>query len=280
MPAPPPAGRRRPWTRALENAWVLAFLLLALTLALRTASALRAASISSDGPEYVELAKLHHLGQHAAALRHPYHPAYPWLISFAYLLLPDWEAAARLVSILLASFAALPIFFTAERVFGRREAVLATLLYAVSPHAVRQSATVLTTGTYLFFAACTVFWAVEAVRARRWGAGALAGAAAAGGYLTRPDGLLLAAVGGLWLLAGAWRSEDGRLRAGGRAALFTLTFLAAVAPYLLFLREFTGRWSLSAKFDSAMASVDVTSPLPPVTPGGSPAGDPPRPPKP
>lgn len=85
------------------------------------------------------------------------------------------------------------------------------------------------------------------------GAGALMSLA----YLTRPEGILPAAivgvailgsVGGVWDLVRrrGWPVER-RRSALVTAGAFGLTFLALAAPYLSFLHSNTGRWELTAK---------------------------------
>ncbi len=215
---------------------------LALVLLVRFGLAAASECIHSDGPEYVKVAEWYAAGRYDKALAHPYHPMYPVLLACAHGLLGDWERAGLAVSALLSSLAAIPLFRLARRSFGEAAALPAALLYALHPY-VQLSAMVATTGTYLFWVLWTMDLADQARRENDVRATLLAGLCAGGGYLTRPDGLLLF-LGTAAVVAHGVRDWRGRAK---HAAALGLAGAMVVLPYCAWLWAVTGSWVPTGK---------------------------------
>ncbi len=188
-------------------------------------------------------------------------PGYPLLIGLVDLLVHDPESAGRLVSATL-SLATVPLlYWVGSLAGGRILSFWSALLLALLPLRAMTSVRVLSGSTYLFSALCAValwlLWRRAAAEGRRGrallcatGSGLLLG----GAYLTRPEGLLV----GLTLLAAGLLLPSPiprRIRFHGSIA--TAAALAAVmAPYVLFLHQNTGEWTISGKvaYNRAMAA--------------------------
>jgi 4-amino-4-deoxy-L-arabinose transferase-like glycosyltransferase len=131
-------------------------------------------------------------------------------------------------------------------VFHRPAAVFTVLLYAFQPAIVEVQSDVMTEAAFMFFllSAQWLIWRVleepSAVR------GALLGAAAAGAYLTRPEGILAIALAAGWPLLLLFRPGRRGARLAGLAATLAV-FILAASPYLYWVKSVRGHWALSPR---------------------------------
>ena len=172
-----------------------------------------------------------------------HHPVYPFLIHLAgapvRALVPDdlpraMQLAAQLVSCLAGVLLVVPMYWLGCELFGRRVGFWATLLFQCLPGPGRVLADGLTESVFLLLCASGLYFACRAVRAGGVGWFVLTGLTSGLAYLTRTEGLLVAAVTGA-VLAGlqvgrAWR-RDGW--AFGRAGLaLTTATLVVAGPFM------------------------------------------------
>lgn len=207
----------------------------------------RTSVIFNDGPTFIGIAQRMAAGEWTEALAHPFHPLYPLMIRGAYVVIPDWEVAASVLSIVGGALAVVALYALLRVAFDDRVAFIGGLLLALHPYAIRFSADVQSDSIHLalwLFSAALLYRGLRDARPT-WAlaSGLLSGLA----YLTRPEGATVVVVGlGLasaaWL-RGSWRTET-TLRFG--AALLTGIALPAL-PYLLALRSLAGGWRFSQK---------------------------------
>ena len=235
--------------------------LFALATALRIAWwALYTDVIENEGVEYARLAANWFHGRGYVSVFGGTHtlfpPLYPLLIGVFAPLAGSEEAAARLVSLLAGVALVGGVFGLARRVFDERVALLAGALAACHPLLVALSVATYSEGLFLGLATLCGLAAVccierpSAIRAAA--VGALAGLA----YLTRPEGIALAAIlGGLVFVAGAVRR-----RALGAPLLHATVVVAAAglvaAPYAAQLSRIAGgfRWEGKSWMNDAIAA--------------------------
>ena len=72
------------------------------------------------------------------------------------LLIPDWELAGILISILFGALLVLPVFYLGKEIFGERVGILSGVIVAVHPFLNSYSGSVLTESTYYFLVAMIV----------------------------------------------------------------------------------------------------------------------------
>ncbi len=226
-----------------------------LAAALRALVWTRTAAIHNDGPIFLGLAQLLAEGEWRAALAHAFHPLYPACTAAAHALLAGlglaegpggWERAGALVSIASGAAAVFAAFWLLRWTVGRELALAGSAILAVHPYAVAYSSDVQSDGLYLalFLGSTACGWRALRDGDPRFAAGAGAGSALA--YLTRPEGIGVAAVVGLLLGVRAVRGPRSR-RSVAAAASLAAVALALCAPYLLHLRESSGSWALTRK---------------------------------
>jgi 4-amino-4-deoxy-L-arabinose transferase-like glycosyltransferase len=154
------------------------------------------------------------------------------------------EHAGFFVSVLLGAAATVPLWLVVRDAVGEREAGVAALLYAVLPAMVEVTADVMTEGPYFFFLILAVWLGHRALDGDlRWALGA--GAAGAGAYLTRNEGVVVVAGVCCWLVVEGIRRRE--LRPWMSAGAVVWAWAVVSLPYLLWVHDEVGRWALTAK---------------------------------
>jgi len=206
-------------------------------------------AIGWDEPHYLQLGASFAQGSLKDVLHPFWPPMYPILIGVFSWLISDYELAGRLVSILTGSLIVLPIFILAKHVFDRKIALGAIALVAIYPPFAFGSTTALTESTYTFFLLSGISLGWFALKRGSLVLGGLTGLAFALAYLTRPEG-----VGGLivFCLFGVFFSlfsyfSYGRVKSCLVLSFAIFAFFIFSLPYLIYLKDETGTWTLSAK---------------------------------
>jgi 4-amino-4-deoxy-L-arabinose transferase-like glycosyltransferase len=223
--------------------------LLGLALALRILLYKWTYLIAVDGTGfYLKPAQSFASGRWMDGLAVGYHPIYPMLVASFSKVLGDFELSGQMVSILFGTLTVIPIYYLARDAFGPWTALTSSLFLAILPRHVALSADFLSDPTYTFFFISAVWLGWEALVVGDWKIIFLAGLATGLTYLTRPEGIGVLLVLGPWLLFRRIRSEGWVYRRNGCAAFILLfSFLLVALPYILYLRSYTGAWTISRK---------------------------------
>lgn len=231
----------------------------ALAAAVRLAVALQPYVIHVDGAfQYVPAARVFYEKGFRAGLDVREVPVYPCATALvAQAMGGDIERAARIVSLAGGVLGIIPLYFLARRVLGAKVAGVSSLFYACSPLMVTNAVEVTKEALFgaLFLTGLWLGWLALAEHQwrRRWWLCLLAGTAGALAYLTRPDGVALVMVWGLWLAVEAARGllrERGRaLYTGAAGLLILLPWLSLAGPYLAHINrgKAVWDWELSPK---------------------------------
>ncbi len=244
IPAAPPLG----FTRA---DFTCVLVLAAVATGIRAWQLSHTTVASRDSIGYVRIAwRLEHgdwkkVVPHAA--QHPLYPAALLAVSWPVRhFLPDdlplaMQFSAQLTTAIAGVLLVVPMFLLGRELFDRRVGFFATLLFQCLPSGGRVLGDGLSEGVFLLFAAWALYLAARALRGRSAVPFALAGAASGLAYLTRPEGLLVAAATGLVLVAAqavaAWR-RPWRAVVGCGVALTVATVVVA-GPYVALIRGLT-----------------------------------------
>ncbi|OLD36950.1 MAG: hypothetical protein AUI57_12700 [Candidatus Rokubacteria bacterium 13_1_40CM_2_68_8] len=226
---------------------ILALGVTAVALALRLLVSEFLPLIDPDGVVYVAVAR--QFRATGSPFDPIFHPLYPLCIALAEPIAGEWETAGRWVSALFGALVILPAFALARGIVGREAALLCAVLIAIHPRLVLNSASVLCEATYTFFLVSGVFAARRGLVSGPRALVALAGFCLGLAYLVRPEGALYLV--GLIAIA-IFMIASGRARAAallpwvGAAAL---VFAVAAAPYVWYLGNVWGHFTLSGKID-------------------------------
>jgi len=207
-------------------------------------------AIPPDGFHYARLAEAMRSGNLAAGLSAYWPPLYPFLVALAGLLVRDIELAGRLVSILAGVALLYPAYLLARNIWHRTAGYTLAAMLAIDPALIRNSTRLLSDSAYtLLFVSAALFGLLALFDDRRsfffW-----CGVAYGGAYLTRPE-----AFGYVWLIvalvpAVAWLRSRLDRRSIVMAGLLLVGFASVATPYVFYLREQTGGWTISAKFSA------------------------------
>jgi 4-amino-4-deoxy-L-arabinose transferase-like glycosyltransferase len=223
-------------------------LAVALALGVRAVAAFSEELIFNDGPEFVRIAEAFTRGDFHEGLARPFHPLTSGLMAGLHLATGmSLETAGRMLSVVAGGVGAAALYALGRLGWGPAVALSAALLFAVHPRMVDVGSSVQSDGLHLALAlgAVVLGWLALArhqLRSALW-AGVLSGCA----YVTRPEGLAVAAVFGVGLGSALLvrRVRVGRGLALG--CLFAVGLVAVSGPYLLALHDLSGSWTLSQK---------------------------------
>jgi len=225
-----------------------------IAFAIRLYLSLTSYCIAGDGVAYLAMARDFAAGAPAKALASVFSPLYPWIVSIAHRLIPDWELAGSLVSTMLGSAAVATVYLMTREVFERHDlAIGAAALVAIHPEMAAYSASVRTEAGFIFLLTAAVWMLIAGLKRRQIVTVAAAGVVGGLAYLYRTEaiGLMIFGAGFVPVAALWWRRWSVRW-AIAAAAVFTVAFMAVASPYLIYLRETTGHWTVGREFTAAM----------------------------
>lgn len=219
--------------------------------------------ITPDGFNYAMLAESLAAGRFREGFSAFWSPLYPLLVSIALVLNGNVEVAGRVVSLIAGSLLVVPVYYLIKESFGWRAAVLGAVLVALHPLLIYYSLLLLTEATYTTLLITSIFVGWRALRGGDGGSddstraatkpvgffitGALFGLC----YLTRPEAFGFIALMLVWTLGARLFTRAGDSKTILRNALFLLLgFLIFALPYVIYVRQQTGVWTISEKFSS------------------------------
>ena len=182
-------------------------------------------------------------------------PGYPALVAAALAVVGDEELGGRLVSA-LASAATIPVLYLLLlRLAGASTSAAACLLVALVPLRVHLSTMVWSESAYLFFLLLGLLAMCQWLERGGYWRAALTGAALGGAYLIRPEAALVLGIA----VACAYGYRRGALRRSAQPILLVGAFAVVALPYVLFMHNHTGRWQLTGKSSTNLATAEARS---------------------
>ena len=192
---------------------------------------------------------------------HP--PFYAFLIGLFHLLIPDLEFTAHFIPALMFALTVFPLFFIAERIYGRESAHWACLLYMTHGFLLIYSNLIMAEPLFTFLLMTQIFLLQDLILSeeRQVKKPLCFGFAAGLCYLTRPEGLLFFGTGMISIFLLARKTWADKMRI---LFLFTAPFLFLVLPYLVFVHRHTGHWqpSRNSSFQIIVRQMSVAHPQP------------------
>jgi 4-amino-4-deoxy-L-arabinose transferase-like glycosyltransferase len=209
--------------------------------------------ISGDGVAYLAMAREFHAGHFHRALAWVFSPLYPWLVGLLYYVLPNWELAGELLSAVLGTAGVVLLYYLMREVYERRGvAAGAAALAAIHPMLAGFAASVRTEAGYITLLTAALLLVVQTGRRRSLKLAALAGLVCGLAYLYRTEGVGVPAAAAAMLVGGAILWRRWTLGWGvGAAALLAAVFMLIASPYMIWLREYTGHWTVGRELGVA-----------------------------
>ncbi|MFO7885097.1 MAG: glycosyltransferase family 39 protein [Desulfobacteraceae bacterium] len=138
-------------------------LLISLAVKLILLSELYQSTINMDGILYINAAQQFAAGSIAKGLAMYPMPAYPLLIAFVHILIPDWIFAGYMISIMSMVLTVIPLYCLTKYMFGTRAAFWTCLVFALMPKINEWSLYVSRDPIFLLIFAWCIYSAVKSI---------------------------------------------------------------------------------------------------------------------
>jgi 4-amino-4-deoxy-L-arabinose transferase-like glycosyltransferase len=166
-------------------------IIISLSLALKLLISMFTEAINNDGVVYITAAQEFARGHFKEGFSISRMPFYPLLIVLFHSIVPNWVAAARLVSLLTSVLTIIPLYLLTKALFDQKAAFWACVAFAISPLPNHLSVEVIRDPAYVFFFAWTIYFAYAAVKSQKYWLFLMAGIFSAFAFLCRLEGLIL-----------------------------------------------------------------------------------------
>jgi len=181
---------------------------------------------------------------------HPYwSPLYPLFVALFGKFISNYELAGRLVSIFFGTVLIVPVYWFAEKYLSKKVAWFCSLLITFFPMLIESSVSALTESLYIFMAITGVILGFLALQKRSILLAIVTGGLFSLAYLARPEGFgfLIVFIGltACVLIYQILKNRQYRLIFILVSAV--ISFLIVSSPYLYYLHDITGEWTLSSK---------------------------------
>lgn len=221
----------------------------------------------SFGPDQIQntmLARKFAGGDYFGFLDSYWPPLYPFLLGLTSLFSKSLTLPSVILSIIVGVLVAPVTYLFVKQSYERKEATVAAAISVFSPQLLNKSVVSIgNEGVYLLLITGAAYFGWRALGSKlildRILTGALLGLA----YLTRPEAIGYFGIIALVLLFQAVRVK---MHDRGRALLglgtFCFVFMACAAPYMIYLRNDTGRWQISGKVSRNLWILEMTEDSP------------------
>jgi 4-amino-4-deoxy-L-arabinose transferase-like glycosyltransferase len=174
-------------------------------------------------------------------------PGYSIFVGILNLFIGDMFYSAKLVSIISSCITILISYSIGKELYNEDTGLFAALCFAIYPLVLIVSLQGWSDSLFFCFLLLSIYLFVVSIRKDNFFMHVLLGVSAAMAYLTRPEGMFLLLLPILHLFG----LFDGRTRFSKKYLLKTAVLFAAfillISPYVLFLKNYTGRIELSGK---------------------------------
>lgn len=174
-------------------------------------------------------------------------PGYPVFIGILDLLIGDLFVSAKLVSFISSSLTIVLSYFIGKELHSKEAGLFAAFAYALYPVILILSVDAYSDVLFFFFLLLSLYMFIRSLRDASLIVNTLFGLSAAGAYLTRPEGqflllLPLARVFGLFRESRPFHKKNVY-----RAVFVFIIFAVVISPYMVFLKNYTGKFSSTGK---------------------------------
>jgi 4-amino-4-deoxy-L-arabinose transferase-like glycosyltransferase len=203
-------------------------ILLLLSAILKAIMALFIGVINPDGVLYITAAQKIAAGSFKEGLAVYGGPLYPLFITLTHYVVPNWIAAARLVSIVASILTIIPLYLLTKEIFYRKAALWACFAFALLPLSNHLSVEVIRDPLFLFFLAWSTYFANHAINSKKSIHFLLSSLTCLISILCRIEGLVIYAFYILFIIYLLLRNPQERISLLKGALIFV------VIPFLLF----------------------------------------------
>jgi len=198
-------------------------------------------------------------------------PFYPFVIAITSLFTGEIEIAGRVVSCIMGSLLAFPVYLVGRELYGKRVGLLSAIVAIFLGTFVDLSLQPLSQMTYILLLITGIYLGIILIKSRSLTLHLLLGLTFGAAYLTRPEGLVPFAVVGMTVSIAALNELSLPIRRRVTSIfLMLLGFSVLALPYINYLHNQTGIWTISGKSSAAVIGTDASARL---LPGGKTLGE-------
>lgn len=187
-------------------------------------------------------------------LSHVFHtywsPFYPLVVALVSKFTTNYELAGRLISVLTGILVVPLVFYFARSHFDRKIARYGATFLALYPALAFFSTRAQTEPLYTLLITAGIFLGWRALTKKSYWLNFIVGLLFGMAYLTKPEGIgFIIVYGGILglLLIFALVKKDHTFRVLTISLLAVVGFVISAAPYIFYLKQTTGQWTISAK---------------------------------
>ena len=187
-------------------------------------------------------------------------PFYPFIIAIFYLFSGDIEIAGRMASSVMGALLVFPVYLIGKEIYNKRVGLLSSLIVIFLGTFVDYSLQPITQSTYLTILMTIIYLGLLSLRKQSIWVYISLGLACATLYLTRPEGFIAILCIGFILVAVPYKQIAAKSKLNILSWMLAGFFILAL-PYINYIHNQTGMWTISGKAGSAIIGVDAGAKL-------------------
>jgi len=204
--------------------------------------------IFKDGVSYIAMAKALKESDYSTFFSYPYHPLYSVLIYFLNKLGLGWEISAKIISISSGSLSVIPFYLLSEKLFERKIAILASIIFIFHPLLSVFSADIMSESLYIFFLILALYYSYLALSELKIKYFAFTGIFAGFAYLTRPEGVIVIIITLILLILFYFKKLKNRMKIIAISCIvLILSFFSLSFPYVFLIHKNLNIWTFTQK---------------------------------
>ena len=180
-------------------------------------------------------------------------PGYPVFIGITNLLFDDLLFSSQVVSFVASLFTILLGYLLGREMFGGRAGLFTAFAFAIYPVILIFSVDGYSESLFFCFMLLSIYIYFKAINKGSIILHILFGVTAGLTFLTRSEGMFLLLLPFLQIISFFKKERVGiSFRAAASFILVIIVFLVTISPYMLFLKDYTGKFTLSGKSNVAV----------------------------
>ena len=171
-------------------------------------------------------------------------PGYPLVIGVLNLFINDLFLSGEIISVISSLVAIFLLYLIGKEIYNEEAGLFAAFSFALYPSLLSTSILVSSEALFICFMALSIYLTFILIKKNSLFYFILLGVSIGMAYLTRSEGLLLLALPFLHVLSSGMRENKQYLI---KVSVALIVFALIASPYILFLKNATGKFNLSGK---------------------------------
>lgn len=186
-------------------------------------------------------------------------PFYPFAIAIVSMFTGDIEIAGRVASSLMGALLVFPVFLIGKEFYDKRVGYLSSLLVASFGAYIDYSLQPITQTTYLTLLMAGICMGIFLLKKASPTLAFLLGCVLGALYLTRPEGFVPFLYLFVIIFAAVMRKKITSLHRVKVVSLILFGFILLAIPYINYLHNQTGTWTISGKAAATIVGIDASA---------------------